>query len=146
MSGSGPRLLKLVGLGSFWAYVASLFALGLWGLASPASELGCLYGLDFESWGTGEAATLFHQYRILKAFVLGFAVFGVVFRREIFRERRFNYLFLFLMIVETAARPLSLLLDGRPHPRLLGFLFVELFFTLAIVVYSWSRLRRPRTA
>jgi len=68
-------------------------------------------------------------------------VFGVVFRREIFRVRKYNHLFLFFMFTESLARPLSLLLDGRPAGKLIGFLFVEFFFVFSILAYSRTQLR-----
>ena len=77
MSAQAHPLLKFLGLGSFYLYLASLFGLGLLGLLLPGVELQRFYGLSFDAWTPEAEATLFHQYRILKAFVLGFAVFSV---------------------------------------------------------------------
>lgn len=136
----GGKLVKWVGLGAFYVYLASLFGLGLLGLLAPGLELGTFYGLSFSEWGEAESATLLHQYRILKAFVIGFALYGWLFRKEIFEIPRYNYLFLFLMLIESAARPLSLFLDGSPTPKLLGFMWTEFLLLACIAVYSRARL------
>ncbi len=65
MSAKAHPLLKLLGLGSFYLYLASLFGLGLLGLLLPEVEFERFYGLSFDAWTPEAEATLFHQYRIL---------------------------------------------------------------------------------
>lgn len=139
------KLLKLLGVGSFYAYLASLFGLGLFGFFLPATELRMLYGLSLDGWEPETAAALLHQYRILKAFVVGFAVFATVHRREIFRVRRYNFLFLFTMFAEVLARPLSLWRDGWPGTTLLAVTITEAVFALAILAWSRTQLE-PKTS
>ena len=137
---TGRYLLRLAATVSFWTYLLALLVLGTFGALAPAIELETLYGLDLGSWEAGERATLLHQYRFLKGFVLGFALFSFLFRREIFRRRVYNRIFLFTLFAAAVARMLSLVLDGRPHPSLIPLAAAEFLFGFSIFADSRDRL------
>jgi len=126
------RWLRLLGLISFWSYLASLVVLGLFGLLAPGLELGTLYDLRLDSLDPEAQATLLHQYRFLKVFVLGIAAFAWIFRRQIFEQTLYKGLFLAVLFGAAGARLLSLLADGEPHRLLISFTASEFVFGILI--------------
>jgi hypothetical protein len=138
MDGFGHRFLKIAGVVSFYSYLAALFVLGLAGVLMPERELDMLYDLSLEAPqpAAAAAASLPHQYRFLKSFVVGFGVFALLFRREILRPSVYNKLFLSVLFGAAAVRVLSILWDGRPHPFLINFTISELVFGAFILAAS----------
>lgn len=137
------RWLRLLGLISFWSYLASLLVLGLFGLLAPGLELRTLYDVHLDSLGPEAQATVLHQYRFLKAFVLGIAAFAWIFRRQIFEQTLYKGLFLGVLFGAAGARLLSLLVDGDPHRLLVSFAVSELVF--GILIASGIRTQHERT-
>lgn len=141
---TASSLLKWLGLLSFYGYIAALFILGIAGLAVPGWELRILYQLDLSALGlaSGAKAILLHQYRFLKAIAVGYGLFALVFRREIFRSAVFNRVFLAILFGGAAGRTLSLIIDGRAHWGLVSFTVSEYIFGVLIFAYSRSTLER----
>lgn len=141
MTKTSLSISKWIAMISFYSYLAALFILGLFGLLFPADELQILYDLRFDTWDGEHLATFFHQYRFLKGFVLGFAVFSLVFRREIFQQRLYNAIFLITLFTAAGARVLSLLTDGQPTSVLIPLTISEFFFGFSILIYSRILMR-----
>jgi hypothetical protein len=96
-----------------------------------------LTGLDLDQVPADAEANLLSQYRFLRAIELGFGVFTLMNRHEIFENVRYNALFLSIMAAGVAARLLSLALDGKPSATMLFFLVTKLGGV--IVIFSYSR-------
>jgi hypothetical protein len=76
-----------------------------------------LTGLDLDQVPADAEANLLSQYRFLRAIELGFGVFTLMNRHEIFENVGYNALFLSIMAAGVAARLLSLALDGNGRRR-----------------------------
>jgi hypothetical protein len=122
---ANPTLRK-ASLVFFFAYVATLVAAGAWGVVGARVDMWVLLRLHLESLSPRAATNLLSQYRFLRAIELGFGSFALLFRREIYRVRAFNRLFLAVMGCGVGARLLSLAVDGRPSPSMYAFLGWEL--------------------
>ncbi len=136
--------MKFLGLLSFYSYVAALLALGLFGVFFPEFELKTLYQVDLETMGLDRPSLIvtLHQYRFLKVIVVGFGIWAVVFRKEIFASATFNYVFLGILFSAALGRTLSMILDGKPHWLLINFTISEFAFGLLIFAYSRTALEK----
>ncbi len=117
----------------FWGYVAMLFLAGGAGVLLTRLELTRVFHLDLGTLSSLAESTLLNQYRFLKSMEIGFGLYCVVFREEIFTLRRFNRLFLgssssppapeSLRELPTAGRtgPLSLLPFSNSSPAAWSF-------------------------
>lgn len=134
------KTLRLLGWVAFWSYVAALFALGAFGILAPDVELALMYDVSLEELEPFRTATILHQYRFLKVFVLGVGVLAVMFRHRILAPGQANALFLGLLFGAAGARVLSIFLDGAPHARLIPFTVSE--FVMGLLILIASRLPR----
>jgi hypothetical protein len=137
-------LVKWSGLASFCAYLAALLVLGVAGVVAPEQELHLLYRLELTDLSPGARVVLLHQYRFLKAIVVGFGVFAAVFHKQIFSSAVFNRVFLAILFGGAMARTLSIIIDGRPQWGLVSFTVLEYIFGLLIFAYSRSTLKNPK--
>jgi hypothetical protein len=133
---NGPCFVKFLGVASFWAYLAALLFGGLIGYASPGYELSGMYHIEIDRLGPEGLNSLFDHSRFLKSYVLGFCVFAVVFRGEIFSVRSYNRIFLGTLFLSAFGRLISLIIDGTPNRTLLLFMAIEFFFGICMFVYS----------
>jgi hypothetical protein len=78
-----------------------------------------------------------NQYRFMKSMEFGFGLFALLFRREIYTQRKINRFFLGILFLGAANRALSMLLDGRPHPAYVFFLGLET--VVGIIIYLHTR-------
>jgi len=78
----------------------------------------------------------------LKAYVLGFAAFAIVFRREIFEARVYNRLFLTTLFLSAGGRLLTVLVNGKPNSVLIFYMITEFTFGFCILAYSRITLAR----
>ena len=141
-----PALTKVLfglGVAAFASYWLALVVLGAAGLFVPGPELAALYRIE-HPWAPEAAPTLLHQYRFLKAFVLGFALFAWIFRREILSVSVYNRIFLAVLFGAAGARLLSIAVDGRPHSRMVAFAVSELIFGVLILLAARTR-PKPET-
>lgn len=127
-------LLKWSALVLFFGYVATLVFAGAGGALAAPVDLSLTADLEDPS------ASLLAQHRFLRAVELGFGVFSLVYRREIFRRRAFNRGFLAVLAAGVAARLLSLAVDGVPSAAMLSFLAWELVAVPVVFVYTRSTL------
>lgn len=137
------RVLRGLGWIAFWSYVAALFVLGTFGVVAPGLELASLYDLSLAPLADAEAASVLHQVRFLKVFVLGIGVLAVMFRHEILRPGLAHRLFVGFLFAAAGARLLSIQLDGMPHPRLVSFTVSELVMGLLILIAARVGAEHP---
>lgn len=106
--------------------------------------------LDFEVYATtifrtnidhASMASAINQYRFMKSMEFGFGLFGLLFRKEIYTVKKFNYYFLGIMILGTLMRVLSNLTDGVPRPAYIFFSVLEFVFWIIIFLYSRQTLK-----
>jgi hypothetical protein len=124
----------------FYGYVLLLIMAGCWGIFSARWDHRVLFHMNIEVLEPKVAASLLSQYRFLRAIELGFGLFSLRFRNEIFEKRTFNRLFLAGMSLGVVARLVSLIMDGSPHPIFYFFLLYELIGVLLIYFYSRTTL------
>lgn len=118
----------------FYGYVLLLIAAGAWGIVGARTDMRLLLDVPVEALPPRARADLLSQYRFLRAMELGFGLFALRFRREIFGTGVHNTLFLVGMGAGVAARLWSLAADGRPGVPMLLFLGWELVGLCAIGV------------
>lgn len=127
----------------FYGYVFTLIAAGAFGMLLAPIEARFLLGLDVNHLMQSTAATTMSQYRFLRAIELGLGVTVLLLRKEIYRDRFFNRLFLAIMAGGIAARLLGLAFDGRPAWTQVFFLAYELVGIVLIFLYTRGTVR-PR--
>lgn len=132
--------LKLATLALFFGYAGLLVLAGAWGVVFAEVDFPLLIGLELDDVPADAEANLLSQYRFLRAIELGFGVFALLHRHEIFENVRYNALFLSVMAAGVGARLLSLVLDGTPNAAMLYFLVTELAGVIAIFSYSRGTL------
>lgn len=120
----------------FYGYTLLLVAAGAWGMVGARLDHRILFGLDIDRLEPTTAASVVTQYRFLRAIEMGFGMFAILFQREIYSEKKFNYLFLLTMVAGVVARLVSLRLDGRPRKIFYFFLLSEA--AGAIVIYFYT--------
>ena len=81
------------------------------------------------------------QYRFLRAIEIGFGVFAVRFRNQIFHDQVFNRLFLVIMAGGIAGRILGLVFDGIPSIAMLFFLTFEVVGITLIFAFTRETVR-----
>ena len=86
-------------------------------------------------------ASSINQYRFMKTTELGFGLFAILFRQEIFTSKKFNLYFLGILFLGVVARTLSLLIDGQPHLAYNVFIILELVTGLIVLVHSRNTLK-----
>lgn len=106
----------------FWLYVVILIVTGL-GAVGAAHETLWQLGIHKRDWAF---ATLLSQIRAVSAMQFGFGLFAIFLRKEIFSQKRVNAAFLSVLLITPLARALSLILDGVPHPSMIGLMVFEL--------------------
>lgn len=125
----------------FYTYIGLVMLAGFWGaFIYPAFDFRLLFALDPVTLGESQRVNLLSQYRFLRALELGFGVFSIFFQHEIFHDKKFNQLFLFIMFSGILARIVSLFVEGMPSTLFLFFLLYEGIGWLVIYKYSRSTL------
>lgn len=126
----------------FYTYVGLIIIAGFWGaFISPKFDFHILFALDLASLNNYERINLISQYRFLRAIEFCFGLFSILFTREIFNTRKFNYLFLCIMCSGVLARIFSLFAEGTPSPLALFFLIYEFIGLIIIYLYSHSKIK-----
>ena len=99
--------------------------------------------MPLESLSSIELATMEAQYRFLKSMEMGFGVFAIAYRHDIFQSRKANAVFLTGVFAGVAARSLSFVLDGRPSGIFVAFLILELACGAAVFLVSRKTAVNP---
>lgn len=136
------HVLKQANAIAFYSYALFLVtAGGLAGLFAPRwgpLEFEVFARAIFPADLTPEVmASALNQYRFMKSMEFGFGVFALVFRKEIYTDRKFNRFFLAIVFLGAAMRVLSILVDGRPHGAYIFFAILE--FTIGAIIFAHSR-------
>lgn len=128
----------------FYTYIGLVVLAGFWGAFLGADlDHQLLLNLDTSTLADETRANVLTQYRFLRAMELGFGLFAIVFRNEIFTIKKFNTLFLVIMLAGVLARIVSLLADGSPNWIFYFFMIYEGVGVIIIYLYSRTQLERP---
>ncbi|MEO8620528.1 MAG: DUF4345 family protein [bacterium] len=98
----------------FWGYVAMLLGIGASGIFIAPWELGSFFKVPLDGLEKRAHATFLSQYRFLKGMELGYGIFAVVFRQQVFTQPLYHQFFLVVLFAGAGARVLSMIIDGRP--------------------------------
>lgn len=129
--------MKFLNYFFFYTYIGLVLLAGFWGaFLFPQMDFPYLMEMDLSSLPEHSKINLLSQYRFLRALELGFGLFSILFIKEIFREDKFNKLFLGIMGLGVLARLVSWVVDGVPNHLFLFFLAYEAVGWLIILVYS----------
>ncbi|NEU09156.1 DUF4345 domain-containing protein [Flavihumibacter sp. R14] len=121
----------------FYTYIGLVVAAGFWGaFINPYFDFRLLFGMDINSLQDTHRINLLSQYRFLRALELGFGIFALLFKKEIFSHPRFNLLFLLIMGSGIMARLVSIVADGIPNFLALFFMGYELIGWIIIYLYT----------
>lgn len=121
----------------YYGYVGVLILAGGWGVLGARLDHRLLFGLDVSTLEPKAAASLLSQYRFLRAIELGFGLFALLFKREIYTVPLYNHVFLTAMFLGIVARVISLVLDGRPRSAFYFFLGYE--GVGIVLIYAYTR-------
>ena len=120
----------------FYGYALLLIIAGAWGVVGARIDQRILLGLDLNRLDPLTSASVVTQYRFLRAIELGFGLFAILFKKEIYTEPSFTHLFLYTMAAGVVARLISLVLDGRPRKIFYFFIASEAIGVVLIAVYT----------
>jgi hypothetical protein len=127
--------MKAISYFFFYGYVAVILLAGLWGaFINPYLDYKILFDLDVYTIEDYSRTNMLSQFRFLRAIELGFGIFSIVFVKDIFHQRKFNYLFLTIMTLGVLGRVVSILVDGKPSTVMLLFMGYEL---IGVVLIAW---------
>lgn len=127
----------------FYTYIGLVVLAGCWGAFLGADlDHQLLLNLDTNTLTDTTRANVLTQYRFLRAMELGFGLFSIVFRKEIFIVRKFNMLFLSIMLAGVLARAVSLFADGSPSWIFYFFMIYEGIGVIIIYLYSKNKLEQ----
>lgn len=133
--------MKLLNYFFFYTYIGLVILAGFWGAFLGADlDQQMLLGLDTGALTQKTRANVLTQYRFLRAMELGYGLFAIVFRNEIFSIKKFNLLFLVIMLGGVLARVISLVVDGYPHWIFYFFMIYEGIGVVIIYLYSQKQL------
>ncbi len=126
----------------FYCYIGLVLLAGFWGAFIGADfDQQLLFNLDTQTLPETTRIDLLSQYRFLRALEFGFGLFAILFRKEIFSEKKFNALFLIIMGSGVLARAVSIVVDGSPSAPNWFFWIFELLGVIIIYLYTSKRIR-----
>jgi len=121
----------------YYAYIGLVIVAGFWGaFINPDFDYRLLFSFDTNTLTDFQRINMISQYRFLRAIELGFGVFSILFVKNIFSERKFNRLFIFIMGAGVLSRITSILMEGSPSGLMYFFLGFELVGVTVIYFYS----------
>ncbi len=121
----------------FYCYIGLVILAGFWGaFIFPEYDFRLLFDLDISSLPDFQRTNLMSQYRFLRAIELGFGIFAILFIKNIFTEKKFNRIFLFIMSAGVLSRIVSIVVDGSPSEMMYFFLAFEMIGLTFIFIYS----------
>jgi hypothetical protein len=129
--------LKKASLVFFYGYVLTLILAGAWGIFGARLDMSVLLRVHIHDVSHRAAANLLSQYRFLRGIELGFGLFALVYRHQIYTLRSFNRLFLFTMGCGILGRLVSLPLDGSPSIWM--YFFAAFEATGIVLIYAATR-------
>lgn len=141
------RFLRCLNFVAFYSYAWFLVLIGgILGLFVPTwgpMEFEVYARVIFKLQIDPEAmASALNQYRFMKSTEFGFGLFALLFREQIYTNRKFNRFFLGVLFLGSAMRALSMLLDGRPQTTYILFLALETLAGVVVLLYSRKTLQK----
>ena len=131
----------------FYGYIGLVLLAGFWGAFLGADfDHRLLFDLDTKRLSEFSRINMLSQYRFLRAMEFGFGLFAIVFRKEIFTVKKFNRLYLAIMLSGVVARLVSLIDDGSPSALFYFFLIFEGVGVLIIYLYYTQKKRHALAA
>lgn len=125
----------------YWIYAVAFLVSGLGGVFAAHEEMHLLFSLNLERTAADGGATLLNQYRFLRGVEAGFGLLMLLFRVEIFANKKHNAAFLFICFLLPFSRTLSIFIDG--WPQFFGMLMVvEYGLFVLFVMHFWRALWR----
>lgn len=135
--------MRLLAYFFFYCYIGLVLLAGLWGAFLGADfDQQYLFELNTETLAETTRIDLLSQYRFLRAMEFGYGLFAVVFRKEIFSIRKFNLVYLAIMLSGVLARVVSLVDDGSPSALFYFFLIFESVGVVVIYLYCKNRIKK----
>ena len=135
--------MKLANYFFYYVYIGTVIIAGFWGaFINPYFDHRLLFHLNAHDLPDYSRINMLSQYRFLRAIELGFGIFAVVFVRDIFSDKKFNGLFLFIMASGICARVVSVIAEGSPSVLMYSFLIFELAGVIIIFLYSQKQVYR----
>ena len=127
----------------YYTYIGLVIVAGFWGaFINPSFDYRLLFHFDINTLPDFSRINMISQYRFLRALELGFGIFSILFVKNIFTEKKFNMLFIFIMSSGVLARICSILFDGLPSGMMLFFLGFELVGVMIIYFYSHQLVKQ----
>ena len=121
----------------FYTYIGLVVLAGFWGaFINPVFDFRFLFGMEVSALPDSHRINLLSQYRFLRALELGFGIFSLIFKKNIFTDHQFNTLFLVIMSSGIFARLVSIVADGVPNQLALFFMTYELIGLIVIYLYT----------
>ena len=135
--------MKLANYFFYYVYIGTVIIAGFWGaFINPYFDHRLLFHLNAHDLPDYSRINMLSQYRFLRAIELGFGIFAVVFVRDIFSDKKFNGLFLFIMASGICARVVSIIAEGSSSVLMYSFLIFELAGVIIIFLYSQKQVYR----
>lgn len=129
--------MRLANYFFYYSYIGLVIVAGFWGaFIYPEFDYRLLFNLETITLTDFQRINLLSQYRFLRAIEMGFGIFAILFVKNIFTEKKFNRLFIFIMGAGVLSRIMSLVMDGIPSWMMLFFLAFELVGVVVIIFYS----------
>ena len=140
-------VLKYLNDAAFYGYAWFLVLIGgglglfvpTWGPLRFEVFADVIFKLQIDS--EAMASTL-NQYRFMKSTEFAFGLFALLFRENIYCDRKFNRFFLGIVFLGVAMRALSMFLDGSPRSAYVFFLGLETLVGLIVLLYSRKALEQ----
>lgn len=127
----------------YYSYIGLVIIAGFWGaFINPDFDYRLLFNFDTHTLTDYQRINMLSQYRFLRAIELGFGIFAFLFVKNIFSEKQFNRLFIFIMGAGILSRIMSILMDGSPGGLMFFFLGFELVGVVVIYFYSRKLIRQ----
>lgn len=134
--------MKFISYFFFYTYIGLVILAGFWGaFINPALDFRILFRMDVQALPDFERVNLISQYRFLRAIELGFGIFAIAFIQEIFTEKKFNTLFLAIMLLGILARLVSVFADGLPGTVMCFFLAYEFMGWIIIFLFTKKTIK-----
>ncbi|MFH5885209.1 DUF4345 domain-containing protein [Halalkalibaculum sp. DA3122] len=138
--------MKFAAFFFFYCYIGLVLAAGFWGAFLGADfDHQMLFKLDTGTLSEYSRTNMLSQYRFLRAMEFGYGLFAITFRKEIFSVKKFNRLYLVIMLAGVLARIVSLVDEGSPSALFWFFLAFESLGVVIIYIY-FNQKKKPETA
>lgn len=137
--------MKLLSYFFFYTYIGLVLLAGFWGAFLGAGiDQRVVLNLDINALSETTRANVLTQYRFLRAMELGYGLFAIAFRKEIFSIKKFNNLFLIIMLAGVMARVVSLIDDGSPSWLFYFFMIYEGVGVIIIYLYTREHVKKHK--